>query len=221
VSARLLGFRDRADAGRALAREVARRHGARPDAIVLALPRGGVPVAAEVARALGAPLDVFVVRKLGLPGHPELAMGAVATGGVRVLHPIAGRVPPEALEAVTTAERREVLRRDRLFRGGRPPPDVVRRTVFLVDDGLATGSTMEAAVEALRRAGCGPIVVAVPVGSREACERIGRVVEDLVCVVQPEPFWAVGQAYDEFRQVEDDEVRRALEAFHAPAGDRT
>src|SRR5262249_20201779 len=160
----------RRDAGRALAEKL-RAYADRPDVIVLALPRGGVPVAFEVARALHAPLDVFLVRKLGLPGHEELAMGAIATGGVRVLNEVAEalQIPEEVIEAVTAREEKELQRRERMFRGDRPRPDVRGRVVILVDDGLATGSTMRAAVAALRRQGPARVVVAVPVGAAETC----------------------------------------------------
>jgi predicted phosphoribosyltransferase len=207
-----LPFRDRFEAGRVLARLLERRYRGRRDLLVLALPRGGVPVASEVARVLRAPLDVFLVRKLGVPGHAELAMGAIATGDTRVLNEVASllRVPGDVIEEVTAVERRELERRTRAFRGNRPDPDVAGRTVLLVDDGLATGSTMEAAIAALRRQGPRAVVVAVPVGSAKTCARLSEEVDDLVCVETPEPFYAVGQAYEDFTQVEDDEVRALL-----------
>jgi predicted phosphoribosyltransferase len=181
---------------------------------VLALPRGGVPVALEVARALDAPLDVFVVRKLGLPGHEELAMGAIATGGVRVLNreviDVHG-VPPALIAAVGARENEELRRRERRYRGQRPPPDVRGRTVILVDDGLATGSTMRAAVLALRRLEPARIVVAVPVGDATTCEEFAADADEVVCARTPEPFGAVGLWYDDFSQTTDEEVRELLE----------
>lgn len=206
-------FRDRRDAGRYLAGRLAAYAG-REDVLVLALPRGGVPVGFEVASALGAPLDVFVVRKLGLPGHEELAIGAIATGGVRVLNEhVLSRLPlPEDLiEAVTAREARELERRERLYRGDRPPPDVRGRTAILVDDGLATGSTMRAAAAALRGQGPARIVVAVPIAAPETCDEFRDEVDDIVCAVTPEPFHAVGLWYEDFSQTTDEEVRELLE----------
>jgi putative phosphoribosyl transferase len=211
-------FRDRRHAGRELG-AVLQRYAGRPDVLVLALPRGGVPVGAEVARALGAPLDVFVVRKLGVPGQPELAMGALATGGVRVVDRElvdALRVPDAVLEAIAATESDELHRREVLYRGGRPPPDVSRRTVILVDDGLATGATMSAAVQALRQLGPARIVVAVPVGAPGTCAFFASVADEVVCAREPEPFRAVGLWYEDFTQTTDDEVRAALEALRAP-----
>jgi putative phosphoribosyl transferase len=210
-------FRDRSDAGRQLA---ARLNQYREDAgtIVLALPRGGVPVGAEIARELGAPLDVFVVRKLGVPGHEELAMGALASGGARVLNrEVVARIgiSPEQLEAVTAREREEVQRRERLYRGDRPAPDVRGRTVIIVDDGLATGATMRAAVAALRQQEPKRIVVAVPTGSADTCEDLRAQADDVVCLITPDPFLAVGFWYEDFGQVSDDEVRSVLEAVQA------
>src|ERR1700694_3139927 len=175
-------FRDRREAGRLLAAKLA-AYANRPDVIVLALPRGGVPVAYEVARALGAPLDVFVVRKLGVPGYEELAMGAVATGGVRVLNDQFVKrlgIPEHIIDAVAARERRELARRERLYRGGRPPPDARGRTVILVDDGLATGATMHAAIEALRQQNPARIVVAVPAASAETCAALRAEVDDVI-----------------------------------------
>src|SRR5437762_5204540 len=206
-------FRDRREAGRALAAKLA-AYAHRPDVLVLALPRGGVPVAYDVARALGAPLDVFIVRKLGIPGHEELAMGAVATGGVRVLNEQvvhALNIPDHVIDAVTAWEQQELARRERLYRGDRPPPDVRGRTVILIDDGLATGSSMRAAVAALKHMKPRRIVVAVPVASRETCEEFGELVDDVVCVEQPEPFMAVGRWYEDFSQTTDEEVHDLLE----------
>ncbi|WFU58412.1 erythromycin esterase family protein [Bradyrhizobium pachyrhizi] len=205
-------FLDRRDAGRRLAEKLG-GYSRRPDVLVLALPRGGVPVAYEVARALNAPLDVFVVRKLGVPGHEELAMGAVATGGVRVLNNKiveALGIPTPIIDAVAARERLELARRERLYRGSRPQPDVRGRTVILVDDGLATGATMYAAIEGLRQQGPARIVVAVPTASRDACEEMKKRADEVICAITPEPFQAVGRWYQEFSQTTDDEVRELL-----------
>ena len=207
-------FRDRREAGRQLARHLA-AYANRPDVLVLALPRGGVPVAYEVARALDAPLDVFLVRKLGLPGHEELAMGAVASGGVRVLNRDvveALRISPEIIDAVANRELQELERREREYRGDRPFPDVRGKTVILVDDGLATGSTMRAAAETLRQQGPARLVVAVPAGSPQTCDEFRDEVDEIVCAITPEPFYAVGLWYDDFSQTTDDEVRELLAA---------
>jgi putative phosphoribosyl transferase len=206
-------FRDRHDAGRRLAAEL-RDHANRSDVIVLALPRGGVPVGYEVATALGAPLDVFVVRKLGLPWHEEIAMGAIASGGVLVLDRDLLRIAhvSEAdLRRVIAAEEKELARRERQYRGDRPFPDLRGKTVILVDDGLATGSTMRAAVEALRQEGPARIVVAVPVSSPETCDAFRGVADEVVCAETPEPFQAVGSWYDDFSQTSDAEVHDLLE----------
>ena len=205
-------FRDRGEAGRLLATQLAAYAG-RPDMLVLALPRGGVPVGFEVARALGAPLDVFVVRKLGVPGHEELAMGAIATGGVRILNEELVRalgIPDHLIEAVAATEQEELARRERLYRGNRPPPDVRGRTVILVDDGLATGATMQAAINALRQQQPARIVVAVPIAAPETCDHLKTEADDVVCAVTPEPFYAVGLWYEDFSQTTDDEVRDLL-----------
>jgi predicted phosphoribosyltransferase len=205
-------YRDRVDAGRALA-DLLREYADRPDVIVLALPRGGTPVAYEVARALHAPLDIFLVRKLGVPGHEELGMGAVATGGVIVLNEQVVRalgIPGRVIDAVAEREQMELARRDRLYRGDRLPPDLRGRTVILVDDGLATGSTMLAAVRALRQELPARIVVAVPVAARETCELLKEEADDVVCVATPEPFHAVGVWYQDFSQTSDEEVRELL-----------
>jgi predicted phosphoribosyltransferase len=210
-------FRDRADAGRVLAGNL-QAYADRPDVLVLALPRGGVPVAFEVARALHAPLDLFLVRKLGLPGHEELAMGALASGGVRVLNDEVVRllrVPPEVIDLVAAEERQELARREQAYRGDRPPLDVRDKTVILVDDGLATGSTMRAAVAALRRLGPRQIVVAVPVAAAETCAELREEVDDMVCVRTPEPFRAVGLWYQDFSQTSDEEVRELLQRARA------
>lgn len=205
-------FRDRVDAGRVLARELEEYKG-RPDVLVLALPRGGVPVAFEVARELGAPLDVFVVRKLGMPGHEEYAIGAIATGGVRIINSEAIRtfgVTNAEIEAVTAEERLELERRERRYRDGRPAPDVAGKTVILVDDGLATGSTMRAAVEALCQEEPARLVVAVPTAAPETCKEIAALVDEMVCAITPEPFYAVGLWYDDFGQTTDEEVHDLL-----------
>ena len=206
-------FRDRSDAGRRLAVRL-QGYARRPDVIVLALPRGGVPVGYEVARALGAPLDVFLVRKLGFPGQEELAMGAIASGGVRVLNTSLLRrfhVPDDTVEGIATRELAELERRERAYRGSTAPPSVRGKAVILVDDGLATGSTMRAAAAALRRMDPARIVVAVPVGAESSCEEFGGLVDEVVCAEMPEPFRAVGQWYDDFSQTTDDEVRELLE----------
>jgi erythromycin esterase-like protein/predicted phosphoribosyltransferase len=211
-------FRNRREAGRLLAKKLA-SYAKRPDVLVLALPRGGVPVAYEVARALGAPLDVFIVRKLGVPGYDELAMGAVSTGGVRVLNKqIVDRlgIPDHLIEAVAARELQELARRERLYRGGRPAPDVRGRTVILVDDGLATGATMHAAIQALRQQQPARIVVAVPTASPETCEEMKAEVDDVICAITPEPFHAVGLWYQDFTQTTDEEVRDLLTRRNAP-----
>ena len=205
-------FRNRTDAGRQLAEKLA-AYANRPDVLVLALPRGGVPVAFELARAFGAPLDVFLVRKLGVPGYEELAMGAVATGGVRVLNDEIVRglgISEHEIDAVVARELRELSRRDRLYRGDRPPSDVAGRTVILVDDGLATGATMRAAVQALRQQQPGRIVAAVPIASPDTCQVLKAEADDVICAITPEPFFAVGHWYDDFTQTTDDEVRELL-----------
>ena len=207
-------FRDRRHAGVRLAAALAQELDRRSDLVVLALPRGGVPVGAEVARALGAPLDVFVVRKLGYPGREELAMGAIASGGVRVINrDVVDEldVPPRVIAEASTREANEIARREAAYRGGRAPLDVRGRTVLLVDDGLATGSTMRAAVAALRELGPARIVVAAPVGSVPACGSLAEVADALVCLATPSPFRAVGLWYEDFEQTSDDEVRRLLE----------
>jgi putative phosphoribosyl transferase len=208
-------FRDRADAGRVLAGQLARYTG-RNDVVVLALPRGGVPVAYEVARTLGVPLDVFLVRKLGLPGHEELAMGAIASGGIRLINEDvvdAYAVSDAQIAAVTEAEQRELERRERLYRDNRPLPPLRDRTVILVDDGLATGATMRVAVLALRYEAPARIVVAVPVAAAETCDDFREIVDDIVCAETPWPFYAVGVWYEDFTQTTDDEVHELLNAI--------
>jgi predicted phosphoribosyltransferase len=217
-----VAFRDRREAGRRLADKLT-AYAHRPNLIVLALPRGGTPVAYEVARMLGAPLDIFVVRKIGLPGQEELALGAVATGGVRVLNGeiiAALDVPPRIVDEVTAREAQELARRERLYRGDRPPPELRGKTVIVVDDGLATGASMFAAIQALREQQPARIVVAVPVGPPVSCEALRTVVDDVVCVITPEPFHAVGHWYDDFDQTGDDEVRALLEEPAKPSDAR-
>jgi putative phosphoribosyl transferase len=216
-------FRDRTEAGRALAARLA-DYADRPDVLVLALPRGGLPVGYEVARALHVRMDVFVVRKLGVPGHEELAMGAIASGDVRVLNQelidYVG-VPKEIIDHVTAIERRELRRREQLYRDDRPPPELRGRCVILVDDGLATGATMRAGVEALRRAQCARIVVGVPLAASDTCEELRKTADEVVCVATPEPFFGVGLWYEDFAQLTDEQVRellaRAERELHAVA----
>jgi predicted phosphoribosyltransferase len=205
-------FADRREAGRILA-SLVMKYADRDDVLVLALPRGGVPVGFEVAQALRAPLDVFIVRKLGVPGHDELAMGAIATGGVRVLNDdvvISLELEPKVIDAVAAKEGKELARRERLYRGARPSPDVHVRTVILVDDGLATGSTMRAAVAALRKQGPARIVVAVPVAAPETCEEFKTEVDEVVCAATPRMFNGVGRWYGDFSQTTDEEVHELL-----------
>ena len=205
-------YRDRTEAGKRLATQLM-NYANRSDVLVLALPRGGVPVAFEVARALRAPLDIFLVRKLGVPGHEELAMGAIATGGVRVLNEDVVeylRVPGEVIDAVAVDELRELERRERAYRGDRPQPDVRGKIVILVDDGLATGSTMRAAAAALRQQQPARIVVAVPVSAVQTCDEYRMGVDEIVCAVTPEPFQAVGLWYEDFSQTTDEEVSGLL-----------
>jgi predicted phosphoribosyltransferase len=205
-------FQDRREAGRVLAERL-QPYANRPDVMVLALPRGGVPVAFEVAEALHAPLDVFLVRKLGLPGQEELAMGAIATGGVLVLNEElveALGIPEGVIREVAREEERELERREQVFRDDRPLPNVHGKTVILIDDGLATGSTMRAAVAALRQLGPRRIVVAVPVAAAETCDEFRGLVDDIVCAETPEPFYGVGRWYEDFTQTSDEEVRELL-----------
>ncbi|WP_332815203.1 phosphoribosyltransferase [Ramlibacter sp.] len=212
-----LPFRDRAEAGRVLAADLAHWRGA-PGLLVLGLPRGGVPVAAEVARALGAPLDVFIVRKLGFPGQPELAMGAIASGGVQVLTPLPGlSASPDEVESAVAAEQAELARREALYRGGRPPLELRDRSVIVVDDGLATGASMQAAVRAIRSASPLRLCAAVPVGSSEGCDQLRELVDELVCPAVPIPFRAVSLWYRDFPQTSDREVRELLARGSSPA----
>jgi putative phosphoribosyl transferase len=214
---RIERFGNRAEAGRLLAQELA-VHAGRENVIVLALPRGGVPVAYEVAQALGAPLDVFVVRKLGAPHQRELAMGAIASGGVRVVDESLVRrmgLSAREVEEVAAQERIELERRERLYRGGGQLPDLRGKTVIVVDDGLATGATLSAAARALRRLGPKSIVAAVPVGAPEACAALAGAVDACVCLRRPSRFEAVGLWYDDFAQTTDEEVLRLLERARA------
>ena len=206
-------FPNRKQAGRALAERL-KSYANRSNVVVLALPRGGLPVGAEVAAALRAPLDVFVVRKLGTPGQPELAMGAIASGGVRVLNDevVQGlNVTSDTIDRIAEVEQQELERRERLYRAGRPFPSIADQVVILVDDGLATGSTMRAAVKAIRELRPSKVVVAVPAGAAETCEEFRHEADEVVCVIAPEAFRAVGAWYEEFPQIGDDEVRDVLE----------
>jgi predicted phosphoribosyltransferase len=210
-------FADRSAAGRALAGRLQSFAGS--DVVVLALPRGGVPVGAEVARALHAPLDVFVVRKLGVPGHEELAMGAIASGQIRVLNADVVEwygLSAATIDEVTRRETTELERREALYRDGRPLNSVAGRIVILIDDGLATGSTMRAAIDAVRQLEPARIVVGVPVGARETCSGLGGVADEVICVLTPASFSAVGEWYDDFSQTSDDEVRRLLRTVATP-----
>ena len=205
-------FRNRQDAGQRLAARL-KNYTGRSDVLVLALPRGGVPVAFEVAQQLKAPLDVFLVRKLGVPGHEELAMGAIASGGTRVINEDVVRylqIPSEIIDAVAANEQRELERREREYRDGKPAPQVKDLVVILIDDGLATGSTMRAAAAALGKQNPSRIVVAVPVAPAETCEEFRKEVDEVVCAATPEPFQGVGLWYDNFSQTSDEEVRQLL-----------
>jgi predicted phosphoribosyltransferase len=206
-------FEDRAGAGRRLAGMLA-GYAAMPDAIVLALPRGGVPVGYEVAVGLGLPLDIFLVRKLGVPGHEELAMGAIASGGVRVLNDdVVGplNIGPTTIERVAASEQHELERRETAYRDGRPSPNLRGRTVILVDDGLATGSTMLVAIRAINLQQPARIVAAVPTAAPSVCAEIGREADEIVCAITPEPFYAVGLWYDDFSETTDEDVRHLLQ----------
>jgi predicted phosphoribosyltransferase len=216
-------FPNRAEAGRQLAEKLEKYAGG-DDVIVLGLPRGGVPVAYEVAKRLRASLDVFIVRKLGVPGFEELAAGAIASGGVRVLNEDVMRTIPyadAAIEAVTIKETAELQRREQIYRDGRPAPELRDRIVILVDDGLATGATMRAAVKALRESGAAKIVVAVPVGPPDTCREIEQQADETICLSTPEFFQAVGQYYEDFSQTSDANVRELLaRAAHCDATER-
>lgn len=215
-------YTDRAEAGKVLASKLLKYKDC-ADVIVLALPRGGVPVAYEVAHALNAPLDIFLVRKLGVPRHEELAMGAIATGGVRVLNDDVVEyldIPDRVIDAITAKELKELRRRELAYRGDRPEPDVKGKTAILVDDGLATGSTIRAAAQALRQQGPQKIVVAVPVSAPQTCDEYRIGVDEIVCTVTPEPFLGVGRWYDDFSQTTDEEVHDLLERARAANANR-
>jgi predicted phosphoribosyltransferase len=206
-------FRDRRDAGRQLARKLSAYTG-HTDLIVLALPRGGVPVGYEVALALNAPLDIFIVRKLGVPGHEELAMGAIASGGERVINQDIIRylhIPEERIAAIVSRELEELQRREHVYRGDRPPPEVEGRTVIVIDDGLATGASMRAAVAGLRGQDPAQIIVAVPTAASETCEALKTEVDRIICAATPEPFYGISRWYEDFSQTTDEEVRIFLE----------
>ncbi len=206
-------FKDRSDAGQALADRL-QEYARRPDVVVLALARGGVPVGYTIALDLGVPLDVFLVRKLGVPGHEELAMGAIASGGVRVLNDDVVRalnIPEAVIDQVAEEEKRELERRERAYRDDRPPPDVSGKSAILTDDGLATGSTMRAAVQAVRGSFPARIIVAVPAAPPDVCEQFHQEVDQVICAITPEPFHGVGLWYDNFEQISDAEVRDLLQ----------
>jgi len=205
-------YKDRMQAGQLLAKKL-KQYANEPDAIVLGLPRGGVIVAYEVAEQLGLPLDIFLVRKLGVPGYEELAMGAIASGGTRIMNDDVLRmanIPQSAIEAAVQKEGRELERREKAYRGNRPSLDVRNRTVILVDDGLATGATMRAAVAALRKQRPRRIIVAVPTASPDTCENFRTEVDDIICAMTPTPFHAVGEWYEDFPQNTDEEVQLLL-----------
>jgi predicted phosphoribosyltransferase len=219
-AAAMTPYTDRHHAGRVLAEKL-RHLAGNPGLVILALPRGGVPVAAEVAATLKAPLDIFVVRKLGMPGQPELAVGAIASGGITVMNDAllaAYPVPTRLLDAVRRTEEAELARRERLYRGGRPATPIAGRTVVLVDDGLATGASMRAAVVAVRRLNPARVIVAVPVGARDSCAELRAIADEVVCAATPEPFAGVGQWYRDFSQTSDDTVRTLLSASAGVAG---
>ena len=205
-------IRDRQEAGEKLAVQLA-AYMEREDVLILALPRGGVPVAEPIARALKVPMEVFIVRKLGVPGHRELAMGAIASGGVRVMNTDVVRslgISEKQIDEVTEAEQRELARREQQYRGERPPLELSAKTVILVDDGVATGATMRVAIKALREGGVHKLVIAVPVAPPDTCEILSREVDELVCPYRPSPFHAIGLWYEDFPQVSDEEVERIL-----------
>lgn len=218
----MMHFHDRSDAGKQLAKALSLYKG-KPDTIVLALPRGGVPPAYEIAQALLLPLDILLVRKLGMPGHEELAMGAIASGGVRVLNEdiVHGMSIPESVIAdVAAEEQAELNRREQAYRGGRPAPDLEHKTVILVDDGMATGANMRAAVESARRQQAAQIIVAVPVASDSACDSLSGMADGVVCLFMPEPFYGVGRFYQDFSQTSDAEVKALLKKAHIPVKQR-
>ena len=208
-----LPFRDRVEAGRALAHKLESYRG-QEDVLVLALPRGGVPIAFEVSRAIEAPLDIYLVRKLGVPGHEELAIGAIASGGVRVLnHDVVYMtgIDEQGIDAIAEREQKEIERRERTYRDGRPAAEIAGKTIILIDDGLATGATMLAAARAIRKQRPAKLVVAVPVSSPEVCDYFRKEVDEIVCAEMPTPFQAVGLWYDDFTQTSDEEVRELLD----------
>jgi predicted phosphoribosyltransferase len=212
----MIGYKNRSDAGKRLAAKL-HVYANRPDVVVLGLPRGGVPVAFEVAMKLLLPLDVFVVRKLGVPGHEELAMGAIASGGIEVLNENVVRslnISREIIESVARKQSEELKRREQLYRGDRPSLDARDVTVILVDDGLATGATMRAAVQALRAQKPISIIVAVPAAAPEACQELGEEADDIVCAITPDPFFSVGSWYEDFSQTTDEEVSQLLKTAH-------
>ncbi len=215
-------IRDRAEAGQILATKL-KQYAKRPDVIILALPRGGVPVAYQVAAILDLPLDIFLVRKLGVPGQEELAMGAIASGGVRVLnHDVIEslRIPESIIEAVAEKEKRELERRENFYKQDAPPYDLTNKTVILIDDGLATGATMRAAAEALKQQKVNKIVIAVPVAAESTCRELSELVDEIVCALTPEPFYGVGYWYDDFSQTSDEEVIDLLKKIHHGATER-
>jgi putative phosphoribosyl transferase len=212
----MMRFRDRKEAGQLLALELLQYKDSR-DVLILALPRGGVPVAHEIASVLHCPLDVLVVRKLGVPGHEEMAMGAIATGGIRLINPdivSALGITPEAVEKVERKEEVELFRRERSYRGNRSPLDTNNKTIILVDDGIATGATMQAAIASLRQRRVRKIIVASPVAPRSVALSLRRVADDVVMVMKPEDFGGVGRWYEDFSQASDEEVQQILEADH-------
>lgn len=216
-------FHDRRDAGRVLAKKLT-HYAHRPDVVVLGLARGGVPVAFEVAQALHAPLDVALVRKLGVPGHEELAMGAIASGGTRVINqevvqPL--RIPQSVIDAVASREQQELARREQRYRDNRPPPDLRNKTVILVDDGLATGASMAAAVTGVRTQNPAAVIVAVPTAAPETCEQFEALVDEIICAETPQPFFGVGMWYTDFAQTSDEEVRELLGMAAAQTEERT
>jgi putative phosphoribosyl transferase len=215
----IMSFKNRPDAGRKLAARL-KHYAGHEDVLVVALPRGGVPVAYEVAAALDAPMDILLVRKLGVPGHDELAMGAIASGGLRVLNrDVLAHIPDaeRVVEQVAKRELRELERREQAYRGVHPPEDLGGKTVILIDDGLATGSSMRAAVAAVKQHQPGRIVVAVPVGAASTCQELSAEVDEVICAVQPDPFLAVGLWYEDFSQTTDEEVRELLHRAHPRA----
>jgi putative phosphoribosyl transferase len=206
-------FQDRYEAGQALAAKL-EHHAGDPDVVVLALPRGGVPVGYEVSQALNAPLDIFLVRKIGVPGYEELAMGAVASGGVKIFnHEVLQRlgISERILDGIVREKERELEQQEKAYRGERPPTQIEGRTVILVDDGLATGASMRAAVQAVKKKSAKSVIVAVPVGSADTCNQLQSEVDEVICGMTPEPFYAVGAWYSDFMQVTDEEVRELLD----------